>query len=70
MEKISPEDYTKAKGQLKLSLNDVFMPFHMYGQDVLINGAIEEIIELAEKFAMRCRKKDVAISLSKRRNSR
>lgn len=70
MEKISDEDYAKAVGQFRLSLNDVFMPFHMYGQDILIYGAIEEIIELAEKFAMRCRKKDVAISLTKRRNSR
>ena len=70
MDKISDEAYAKAVGQFKLALNDVFMPFHMYGQDMLIPGAIEEIVELAEKFGQRVRKKDIAISLSKRRNSR
>ncbi len=70
MEKIPQEQYDKAKGQLRLQLNDVFSPFNMYGMNILIPGAIEEVIELAEKFAMRVRKKDIPIALGKRRNPR
>ena len=70
MEKITDEQYAKAKGQLRLALNDVFSCFNMYGMGALIPGAIDEAIELAEKFGMRVRKKDIAIALSKRRNAR
>lgn len=70
MEKINQHDYDKAVGQFRLQLNDVFSCFGMYGQGNLIPGAIEEVVELAEKFGMRVRKKDIAISLSRRRNFR
>ena len=70
MEKISDGDYKKAIGQLRLALNDVFQPFNIYGLNVLMPGAIDEIVELAEKFSMRTRKKDVAIALGIKRNHR
>ena len=69
-EKIPEEAYRKAVGQLRLALNDVFGCFNMYGQGDLIKGAVEEVIELAEKFGKRVRKKDIAISLEHRRNHR
>ncbi len=60
-----PEDeYAKAKGQFRLQLNGVFEPFRMYGQDIYIRGAIEEIVHLTEDFAIRVRgDKDKPISL-------
>lgn len=70
MEKINQHDYDKAVGQFRLALNDVFSPFNELGHQILIPGAIAEVVELAEKFGMRVRKKDIAISLEKRRNSR
>ena len=70
MEKISEADYRKAVGTFRLRLNDVFQPFNCYGLGELIPGAIEEIVELAEQFGMRVRKKDVPIALRTRRNAR
>ena len=70
MIKVSKEKYEKALGQLRLQLNDVFTPFQKYGQQTYIGGAIDEIIELAEKFAMRVRDKDVPIILANKRNPR
>lgn len=67
--KIPQEQYDKAIGQLKLQLNDVFSPFRIYGLDILIPGAIEEIMELAEKFGQRVRGKDIPIKLKRRRNN-
>ena len=69
-QKISQHDYDKAKGQMKLQLNDVFSPFMLYGLNILIPGAIEEVMELAEQFGQRVRGKDIPIKLKKRRNSR
>ena len=70
MERINQHDYDKAIGQFRLQLNGVFSCFNMYGQGELVHGAIEEVVELAEKFGMRVRKKDIAISLERRRNYR
>ena len=69
-EKIPQEAYDKACGQLRLALNDVFQPFNTYGLHIFIPGAIDECIELAEKFGKRVRKKDIAISLEYKRNAR
>ncbi len=69
-EKIPEEQYRRAIGQLRLALNDVFKPFNCYGLNIFVSGAIEEVIELAEKFGKRVRKKDIAISLGNRRNPR
>ena len=42
----------------------------MYGQDLFVDGALEEIVELAETLGMRLRGKEVPIKLKKRRNPR
>ncbi len=38
-------------------------PFCMYGMDVLVPGAVREIVRLAEDFGLRVRGVDQAISL-------
>ena len=64
MEWLPDGKYTKLKGILRLQLNEVMKPFRMYGQDIYIAGAIDEIIELAEDFSMNCRGKDKPISIA------
>lgn len=58
-------DYDRAVGQLRLQVGAVLAPFAMYGQDVLIPGAISEIIKLAEAFGLRVRGVDKPISLER-----
>ena len=70
MDKVSEEEYGKALSQFRLQLNDVFKPFRFYGQHEFVDGAVEEIVELAVKLSMRLRKKDVPIILETRRNPR
>lgn len=61
---IPEADYKKAIGQLRLQLTGVFSPFRMYGQDIYIAGAIDEIVHLAEDFGLRIRgEKDKPISI-------
>jgi len=68
--RIPEADYQKAKGQLRLQLNDTLKCFKIYGLDVLIPGAVEEIMELAELFGQRVRGKDTPIKLRVKRNHR
>ena len=42
--RISDMDYQKAVGQFRLALIDVFHPFHELGHQILIPGAIEEVV--------------------------
>jgi len=60
---LSDEEYAKAVGQFRLQLSGVFEPFHLYGLDVYIPGAITEITRLTEDFGMRVRGIDKPISL-------
>ena len=60
---LSDEDYSKAVGQLRLQLNGVFRPFDLYGLDVFIPGAIDEVIKLCEDFGLRVRGVEQPISL-------
>ena len=69
-EKLPQEAYDKAVGQFRLAVGEVLSVFKMYGMGAYIGGAIEEIVDLAEKFGMRVRKKDIAISLEYKRNAR
>jgi len=70
LDKLPEQEYKKAVGQFRLQLNGVFQPFKLYGLDILIPGAIDEVVELAEQFGMRVRGVDVPIILTKQRNSR
>lgn len=69
-QRISQKEYDKAKGQLRLQLNGVFQAFNIYGLQIFINGAIDEVMELAEQFGQRVRGDDIPIRLRKKRNNR
>ena len=70
LESLEDEAYKKAEGQLRLQLTDVFNPFNELGHQILIPGAIEEVIELAIDFSKRLRGEDHPIKLKTRRNVR
>ena len=63
MEKIPQESYDKAIGQFRLQLNGIMNNFRCYGLDNDVDGAIPEIVKLAEQFSMRVRGKDVPIKV-------
>ena len=64
-------EFAKARGQLKLQLGDVFNPFRCYGLEPLVDGAIEEVIELAYDFSIRVRgDANHPIRLKQKRNPR
>ena len=67
---LSNPNYAKAVGQFKLQLNGVLEPFRLYGLDVFIPGAIEEITCLAEDFGLRVRGVDKPIDIKMVRNNR
>lgn len=51
---MSDEDIIeKAAGQFKLALNGIFVPFELYGHDVFIPSAIEQIMELLTVYTER-----------------
>ena len=61
MEKIPDEQYQKALLQLRMQLNGIMYCFRCYGLQEDVDGAIPEIVKLAEQFAMRVRGKDIPI---------
>ncbi len=67
---LSDEEYRKAEGQLRLQLNGVFEPFKMYGLDILVPGAIDETVKLAQDFSLRTRGVDKPIDLQRIRRKR
>jgi hypothetical protein len=66
------EEYHRATEQLRLQMNGVFAPFGLYGLDVFVPGAIDEVIKLCEDFGLRVRGIDKPLSLEevRRRNGR
>jgi hypothetical protein len=61
MDKIPQESYDKAVGQFRLQLNGIMNCFRCYGLQDDVDGAIIEIIKLAEQFGMRVRGVDKPI---------
>ena len=56
------EEYKKAVGQLRLNIGAILdRTFRMHGMEVYVPGATDAIINLAEKFALRCRGVDSPI---------
>lgn len=55
--RVSEADYKKALFQMRAQTGAVLNCFRCYGQDILVDGAINEIVELAEQFSMRTRGK-------------
>jgi reverse gyrase len=60
---LNDEDYTKAVGQFRLAVGAVLAIFNMYGMDVYIKGAQDEIVQLAEDYGQRIRGIDKPISI-------
>ena len=61
---LSDDDYNKAVGQFRLAVGAVLSVFCMYGMDIYIRGAQEEIVQLAEDFGQRVRGIDKPISIA------
>ena len=59
---LSDDDYAKARGQLKLNIMSVLNVFKLYGMDIHIAPAAEEITLLAEQYGLRVRGVDIPIS--------
>ena len=65
------EDYAKCEGQLRLQVGEILSVFNIYGLDILVPGAIEEIVEVAADFSKRTRgEKNQPIRVKNRRNAR
>ena len=67
---LKEEEYKKAIGQLRLQVGAVMKPLRLYGQDIYVDGAIAEIIKLAEDFGLRVRGVDKPISIEYIRRKR
>jgi len=52
---LSEEEYSKAKGQLRLQIGGALHPLRMYGQDVYVDTAVDIILDMAEDFGLRVR---------------
>lgn len=60
---LNDEDYNKAVGQLRLAVGAVLTAFNMYGMNVYIKGAQDEIVQLCEDWGQRIRGIDKPISI-------
>lgn len=63
-------EYKKLIGQFRLQLNDIFFPLRRYGQDVYVDGAIEEVMQLTEERDKKIRGRDVPLIVKKKINPR
>jgi hypothetical protein len=64
--RIPEADYKKAIFHLRGELLDALEPLRRYGQSEFVDGAIQEIIELAEQFSMVTRGKNTQIKLKRK----
>jgi len=73
------EEYNKTVGQLRMSAYGIFdflkvdnkVPVrYMYGTEVFVHGAVQEIVRLAEDFGLRVRGVDKMFSVEAIRHSR
>ena len=67
---LSDKDYSKSLWQIRGQLNDIFFPLRKYGQEIYVDGAIEETMELFETWGKRIRGRDIPVILTKKRNPR
>jgi hypothetical protein len=68
--KLPEEQYRKLVGQLRLQVGEALHGLRLYGQSEYVDGAIDEVVELAETFSMATRGKKTPIKLKNRRNYR
>ena len=63
---LSDEAYKKALTQLSLQIGGVLEPLRAYGQDVFVDQATAQLVQLAEDFSLRCRGVDHPIQIQMR----
>ena len=68
--KIEQTKYDKAIGQWRLAVGEILSVFNMYGLDIYIPGAKEELEEVTIQLTKRLRNADVPITLKRKRNVR
>ena len=64
------ESYAKMIGQFQLQLNDILYPLRMYGQEIYVDGAHAEIMELLHIFGQKIRGVDKPLLLKNPVNPR
>jgi len=67
---LEEQDYKKAVGQMRLQFGEILSVFDMHGLGILIPGAVEELVQVAEAYGQRIRGKDKPIMVKKRLNPR
>ena len=55
--------YKKAMSQMRMQVGAVMEPLRLYGQGIIVDGAIEEVMKLVEDFGLRVRGRDKPISI-------
>ena len=58
---LEQEKYDKVMGQARLQLNGIFEPLRMYGQNVYVDLAIEEVMHIIVQVSKAIRGKDSPI---------
>jgi len=58
---LSDEEWAKLLFQTRGQLNAILNPLRIYGQGIYVDGAIEELLILFDKFGQRVRGKDVPV---------
>jgi len=68
--RLSDEKYAKLKGQTRLQFGAILGVFNMYGMDVYVKGAIEELMMVTEETWDVIRGKDKPINVEILRKAR
>ena len=64
------DTYKKARWHLRVVLDDVLTVFEMYGLGAYIPGAVEEILQAADDYALVLRGVNKQIRVTDRKNAR
>ena len=63
-------EYQKIISQTRLLIGEILYPLRMYGQDVFVDGALDEIIQVVERYGLRVRGVDKPMLLKSPVNPR
>ncbi len=64
---LSDGDYAKAIGQARLQVGGILSPLRLYGQNIICDQALDQIMIIVEQFGKRVRGKDVPITIIKKK---
>jgi len=60
---LSDEEWKKLQFRIRGQLNAVLNPLRAYGQDVYVDGAIEELLVLFDLYGQAIRGKDIPVTV-------